>query len=502
MPPVVFVRPRRSLIIRWYKRGMKNGLRVKNYALPLLMGGLPAALLALIGYTGSFTRYIADDYCSAYWADRFGLFRSVWHWYITWSGRFSAYAADWFVAQMGARNIGIIPPVALVTWPAITAAAVYLFLRRIRHEPDDWAIALVLGVAFPCAVLTIMPSIQTSFYWWNGMRSYTLPLLMLTLFAVLYQLLIDQLNDKWRIIGACLFSLLFFFANAGLSDVYAVTQLGLLVLLAFVSIASGRSRRAAFAVFASGAAGTVLALLLIVLSPGNPAREASFPAHPGLARLLGIAWQGYAALLQSIVGEPAKLLALVGVVCAGAWAGSRTRGAMPKWWLGPGIIAAGLILSYAAYLPGSWGLSEPPPARNISVPVFFLTASLTAAASAAGAQLLSKDWSPRLAATTALVAILALNASAVIGLQHAYAARQAYIAYAWNWDAEDEEILAAKARDASLVIVPSWPNWASLDVLSTHSKNWLNQCTSGYYGIEVIGRSGMKAQLRANTPAP
>ncbi|HEX8991655.1 MAG TPA: DUF6056 family protein [Anaerolineales bacterium] len=469
---------------------MKKLLRWRRVAPELLIGFLPAALLLLIGYTGSFTRYIADDYCSVYWARRFGLFRSVWHWYITWSGRFSAYTADWFVMLMGSRNVGIIPPVMLGVWLLLTVAALHLFLRRWRNGSENWPISIALGIAFLFAVLSIIPSIQTSFYWWNGMRSYSLPLLLLTLYAVLYELGIDHLRSRRDIALAGAFTMVFFFITGGLSDVYAVVQLGLVVALgAFSLFDSHRQNGAPPALFSAGIAGTVLALAAIVLSPGNPIREASFPPHPGVLRLLAIAWQGYADLLHGILLTPAKLLALIGVVCAAGWAGARAQAPMAPRWTAAVFIALGLLLSYGAYLPGSWGLSEPPPPRNISVPVFALTVGLFAAALVGGAQISTRTGSSAAVWILLVTAVLSLNVSAGIGIQSSYAAMGNYIQYAHNWDAEEDQILAAKASGAPSVTVPSWPNWAGLDVLSEHSKNWLNQCTSGYYGIEVLGRA-------------
>jgi hypothetical protein len=469
---------------------VKNALKRTVAAPTLLMGLLPAALLFWIGYTGSFTRYIADDYCSVYWAQRFGLFRSVWHWYITWSGRFSAYASDWFVMLMGARNVRIVPPTMLAAWLLLTVLAVHLCLRRLKSGSDNWWLSFGLGTVFLFTVFSLMPSVETSFYWWNGMRSYTLPLLLLTLFAVLYQLGIHRLKSKRDIALGSAFSLGFFFVNAGLSDVYAVMQLGLLGAVAAFSLSRSRGRDIApFALLSAGFVGTVLALLMILLSPGNPIREVSFPPHPGVLRLLAIAWQGYADLLQGILLNPEKLLALIGAECAAAWAGARTSGPIAPRWTVPVIIALCVLLSYGAYLPGSWGLSEPPPPRNIAIPVFTLTAGLFAAAFIAGAQESVRARAFLTSSILLLVAILSLDISAGLGIQSTYAARETFIRYAQTWDAEEDQILAAKASGAGSVTVPSWPNWAGLDVLSEHSKNWLNQCASGYYRIEVVGRA-------------
>lgn len=60
---------------------------------------LPTSIaLSLYGYIGMFNRLLGDSLCSFYYAKRLGLFRSIWYWRITWSGRYSAYAFDWLTA--------------------------------------------------------------------------------------------------------------------------------------------------------------------------------------------------------------------------------------------------------------------------------------------------------------------------------------------------------------------------------------------------------------------
>ena len=230
----------------------KNMSGWKNAIPFFLMGTLPAAMLLLHGYIGSFTRYIADDYCSAFYAQRFGLFRSVWHWYTTWSGRFSAYASDWFVTSMGARNVRIVPPIVLAIWLIVTVLAVRFALRRfLRREEVLW-VSSMLSIVFIFAVLLLSPNIQQSFYWWNGMRSYNLPLVMLTLFAALYQWLIEKTKTGKAIIAGSVFSFLFLFANAGLGDVFAVSQFSLLVVLIPPLIKNPKRREASLAIFLAG----------------------------------------------------------------------------------------------------------------------------------------------------------------------------------------------------------------------------------------------------------
>jgi hypothetical protein len=339
------------------------------------------------------------------------------------------------------------------------------------------------------AVFVSMPSIETTFYWWNGMRSYTLPLMFLTLFAVLYQWGIAKLKTGRAIVLGSAFSTLFCFANAGLGDVYGVTQLGLLSVFLLLHLIRKDKKQAQISVLPAGIAGTALALIVIVLAPGNPIREAAQPPHPGLFRLLAIAWQGYAEMLHQIAREPQSLLAIVGCTLAAAWAGTRMREPLLSGRAVIGILLVGLVVSYGGFLPGSWGLSEPPPPRNVVVPLFVLLTSVFMAVFVLASALPRKVEAQAVAWLLAILAILSLSVAAGIDIPQRYAVIGEYVEYAQKWDNEETQILQARAGGAASVTVPVWQNWAGPVVFSDHPKNWLNQCASGYYGIEIIGRA-------------
>src|ERR1700690_1304682 len=152
-------------------------LRRKNAVPFILMGILPAMMLILYGYIGSFIRYLADDYCSMFYAKKFSFFRSIWYWYINWSGRFSAYAVDWFVTRMGTRAVQFVPPVTLAFWLVVTVLAVYLFLRQKFPGDNAFWMSLTLGIVFIFSMLLLSPNIQQSVFWWSGMRQYSLSLI-------------------------------------------------------------------------------------------------------------------------------------------------------------------------------------------------------------------------------------------------------------------------------------------------------------------------------------
>ena len=74
-----------------------------------------AALYAL-GSLGSYTRYIADDYCSAAIAQNMSLIDAVKYWYTNWHGGFSATLMDELMPLLGKHGIAWTPPLTILIW--------------------------------------------------------------------------------------------------------------------------------------------------------------------------------------------------------------------------------------------------------------------------------------------------------------------------------------------------------------------------------------------------
>src|SRR5260221_14754504 len=134
---------------------IKSGSGNKRLWGPLFI--IPFTTLALAGlaYLGNYTRFMADDYCSAYYAQRLGLLRSIWYWYVTWSGRYTAFAFDWLtlIQIFGRYGAHFIPPLAIVIWTIATVAAIYLSLKLITPHFSTLKLATVLGTCFTLTVI-------------------------------------------------------------------------------------------------------------------------------------------------------------------------------------------------------------------------------------------------------------------------------------------------------------------------------------------------------------
>src|ERR671917_175383 len=94
----------------------------------LLLG---APLLAH-AYVGLFTRYMADDYCTAAALRQAGLLAMQKALYVGWSGRFSFTLAAGLVETLGAGVVPYLPALVLAAWvAALVWAASQFGLSRV-----------------------------------------------------------------------------------------------------------------------------------------------------------------------------------------------------------------------------------------------------------------------------------------------------------------------------------------------------------------------------------
>ena len=221
------------------------------------------AMIALAGlaYLGGYTRFMADDYCSAYYAIRFGLLRSIWYWYINWSGRFTAFAFDWLTLTktLGPYGAHWVPPIAITTWLIATIAAVYISLKAIAPRFATVSAAIAISASFVLAVIVLSPDIAQSYFWLNGMRSYSLPLVVMSIYALLFVWLVPRLKSDKAIWLTCILAFGLTFANGGFSETMAALQPMMLIFITGLHwLSNDRKTDATFKVLAAATLGALL----------------------------------------------------------------------------------------------------------------------------------------------------------------------------------------------------------------------------------------------------
>jgi len=459
----------------------KNRLGLFSLTLLSLSG------IALYAYLGNFTRMLADDFCSIYYADKLGLFRSVWYWYINWGGRYTAFAADWLAlkALFGPYRLHYVVPLAILFWLIFIIFTIYLSLEK-KH-PSARLHAAALGGVFLFLVLVLTPDIPQSLYWWNGMRSYALPLVLFSFYLLLFQAY--KRFEISPVLGSIL-GFLLFFVSGGLGETMAVAQAAFLVcIIALYLLKLSYRPRSDLTVLYGSLAGAVCSLIIVVLSPGNKTRQALLPASPDLLTLASISFHAYANFIADFFREPARVAGLVSAILAAIWVGGQYKDLTSiKLWLIPASVLAGVLISFACFPPGVYGYSEPPPARIGIIPLFFLVGGLLCAGFSAGTWLAGRSSMQWLDSGAFLLLVTCiLGFSTVTTISQLYRERSVYIDFARKWDQVDAQIRQAKAENQGSVTIPAMDNWAGLERPNDNKKYWPTLCYSVHYGIQVIG---------------
>ena len=141
--------------------------------------GLP---LLVYGYLGLFSRYAADDYCTAGQLVQNGLLGMQAELYRGWSGRFSFTFFVGLAELIGSSAVMVLPMLALVAW---VAASMWLVVRLpavVGGWPPLLAAAL-LSLAVVYATLSSTPDLGQSLLWQTGVLTYVAPLILMTALA-------------------------------------------------------------------------------------------------------------------------------------------------------------------------------------------------------------------------------------------------------------------------------------------------------------------------------
>ena len=466
-----------------------NRTKTALLALPAFFS---VSVLSMHALLGSYTRLIADDFCSAYYAERFGLLRSIWYWRLNWSGRYTAFAMDWLLTKViGVDNLSPFLPILLIAWFLFAWFAMYRLLRSNETRQQDVLFSGALGITFIFVLFSLTPNVPQSFYWWNGMRSYAFPLFLLNAFLAIY-LYIPQktITGKTQIALFVLFFLLFFLSG-GTSETSVVFQFSLLVLLMILRWLKSFKLEwdAHMLALSSGLVGSIASLIVTVTAPGNAVRQESMLPTTNPIQILTISWNGYSAFVTEIVRAPEKLALVFGSFLLTIWIGNYykkrfngTRGMIP------GYVVSGIILSFSCFVPGAYGYSEPPPTRVLIFAAYALSITFMFAGFLIGTNIgtVSSSNSMRMQFVIAL-SVLLLGYSSINQTLELYNLKDQYITYANTWDGMNAQIRAAKNNREESVTLPFINNWASLNTLTDNPRFWVNVCYSNYYDIRVLG---------------
>lgn len=449
----------------------------------------PGTVLFLYGYLGSFTRFIADDYCSAYYAKNLGLIDSILFSYRTINGRFSVYGIDWIVLRLvDGYHIGLVPPLALTVWVLVVFLAAYLLLAtQKKHKEICWHAASIAVMAL-FLIFLLSPNMKQSFFWWNGMRAYAFPLIVLTFWASVLLWARKRISSRQGMVAGALLSFLLFFLSGGLSETYLVMQFSLLLFIVFLKTLHEAkiSIDADMLLLFAGILGTLAALAIVLHSHANVIRRSVMPPAPSLGILLTISIESYLIFMKPLFSNMRIILAILGVFLAMIWIGKvyPRRG---KLIVVPLSILGAFLLLLGSFFPGVYGYVKFPPTRTLIIGVFMFVVFWLYAGFLFGSWLAHRQAFRHQGKLLVLLSILFLAFSSFTTAKSLYDSRHIYIDFAEKWDRVDAEILEAKAAGAPSITTEAMDNWAGLDRPNENPKWWPTRCYSLYYDFLVMG---------------
>jgi hypothetical protein len=457
------------------------------------------------GYLGTFTRQVLDDHCAARILARYGFWGSQIWTYRNHSGRVFSYFVR--VATESLWHERIVPVLALTllsSWLMVTVWALWQLGEMLgwRHGLLN---SVVLSELLLFAMLRTGPDPGQSFYWETGGLTYTLPIILVSLYlGILLYYLKEQPRGAHRALILTVAGTICFCAAATSETNAAVQCAGLLGAIIVCNLAPTLTERVrrSLPVLYCGFAGSLISSIIVIGAPGNAVREAGVRSVAAPLSFMAVVAKSVTGSVAFIVDflhhRPGAALALLLIPALSLWVEKSSPAEIPwrtaaRHWLL--ACAFSFVLILASIAPGVFALSDLPPERSEFVTHWILLTTLlaTGVVFSSGIRWVCGVTPSPLAVLAASVFILALILPWVLKSTGTIASsvRQSRI-YAAEWDSEDAQIRGLKRHGNSNIVVPwnehivSGGNVTKLPWLSSDPTYWVNKCEADYYGLGSI----------------
>ena len=473
--------------------------------LPFLLGILALSLLAALAafaYTGTFSRFMADDFCYASSIRQLGWLGGQIQLYDTWSGRISS---NFLIASLEPLGTGIapfMPAVALLLW---LASLYWLIVSIIRKAAFSRHRLLALGLAVVVLFFTLLtaPDRSQVLYWLNGQIAYTWPLIAVTFLAAIIVSRLNRPEPTGVPFLLMLAAFLLAFLADGFSETNAALQVGMvaLALLLFITFSKGLLRVTGTALLAVVLIGSLAAMTLVILAPGNLIRQAAVTAATPTLPALVITSIEYAwdFIFYTLRGLPIPFLLVAGISFLAAFISYSGQGApddsaralLKKSWKLLLVPLVCFLLTVCCMAPSEYAESAYPEGRALLSAAFVLVGSLVVFCAWLGtiAKKLITSSSEHSRQTLLIVAIVLCLVLSLYPLHYIADTNQSIkpaSTYAAAWDQRQYTIdyaLHSGQRDA--VVRPINSLYSVMEA-GNDPKFWVNTCIASYYGLASL----------------
>jgi hypothetical protein len=462
--------------------------------------GLAVPLMALAG-EGLFSRYAADDYCTAGQVQVAGFLDAQSRLYVGWSGRFAATGLITLLETIGPTVTPLLPALALLAWVTAATWATGEVVQALGWQLPVLTVVLIAAVLV-FATLSTTADLPQVLYWQTGMVTYLSPLVLGMLYVGWLARSAGRpiVGISWPLALGMGFALAF--VAGGTSETFAAAQVTALTLSVVIAWLAGErpGRSRLQAMLFAGLLGASMALVIIAVSPGNEVRQES-ASRTALPAALPQALEFTQGWLRLTFARPhaAVLVLLFGVPAVIAATYARTLpvraslGRQPALVLAVGVLASGLVI-LACMLPAFYALGSNPPGRAQVIPQFVLVCSVAVVGWIVGT-MLGPLVRPRMsdsrlgwAGAGVLVVILAFGP--LFSASQVFAQFSTARAYASAWDQIDREVRSDHNQgvlDVTVEPLPSTGAVQNLQFIGPDRADWFNDCVARYYRVSSIG---------------
>jgi hypothetical protein len=453
--------------------------------------------LGLHAYIGLYSRYLADDYCTASTLRQLGFYGSQIDWYNNWSGRFSF---TFFINATQLLGAGITPfltVLIILIWLIVLRYTLSRVFRLIGREvPALWSLLMSIFILY--AVLDSTPDIYQSLYWQTGMITYVVPLILFTLFfGWVSSISLDNLGQKPGPIILLGSGFLTFLAG-GFSETFVAMQTtALAVIFLIMLFARRRDRKLNPALLVTGLAGSIIAMITVALAPGNSVRQALMPTPPDLLSLLGWSLRhGLAFAVKSALSTPITftnsviLSAILAIIApwnieTSTQTGKRNVRRLSTYLLG--ILIVTYLLIVASVAPSVYATSAYPAERALVTGQYVSTSASVIVGFLVGITL-----KPRIPFKLSSANLVRASGIILLGIGVLSSALRSTMiipsarSFAQQWEQRNQELLLAFQQGLTETRASSLPHMGGLAEIGNDPSEWINRCVANSYGLERI----------------
>jgi hypothetical protein len=492
--------------VNWKARMMLflDDTRLRRTAAILLGAviGLGLIFLIVLGYMGSYSRYIADDFCTAGEVSKMGFWPAQQFRYQTWSGRFAFTFTIAGSHLLGPSLTPLMPAIVIILW-ILASISLFFQLSLTLTDLKTVLVPTVLATLILSVVLAATPNIYQSLFWQTGLLTYSFPLMLATAYLGWLIKIAKKIDISPPTMPMLALSLIWPLFMGGFSETFVSVQTAALSLFTASSWLGifPKSSKTLRQVLLLGFLGSLAAFILLVIAPGNAVRQGVMPPPQDSLTLIKATFNDwYIFSVRTLKWHPIAILLSVLIPFLTGYGlfilrtdrrvqdlGFNRRFFL--WFLGIPILTFLLMLGSIA--PYEYALSSFPDARVLITTLYICILGIASWSYLAGLWFSVRFLQVRASRLINLNILLMMS----LGLHGIFIVqstrvklkdRDTMVRYAAAWDERDRQLRTITDAAGEPIVAASLTHMGGLAEIGYDPNEWINRCVASTYGLESV----------------